>query len=365
MDPGSLLVPPRPLEITRLVPDPNLHRGRRDGLGHHAHRIGRRPDEERLHHPREGGVDLRRKRGKIRVPGESASHFGRGDRLGQDRDFKKATVEPMVLVPVDIAANHQRFVASEPNRPGLVATRGDRITIQVEPHRRAVIGTDEMMPLTDLIGLRRCQIGEFSIDVVDAGARDSEVGFLVAVSEDHAGLGLGVVLDRTDDAAPLSGRIDRHPGFERDRIGYQSTGDPVNPRGDDERRTTTGQGETGRDRRSGYRPGLAHREGSGRRFQFGSGGRPSLGRDLAVRSGGQDGDDKPEKGNDDESDAIGHGNLHLRHYHHREDFTSNRTRFRPFPAGETLRPARAASVHPSGFQSPRRTLVPRSGRLHS
>ena len=153
VDPSGLLVPPGPLKITRLIPDPNLHRRRRDGLGHHAHRIGRRPDEEWFHHPREGGVDLRRKRGKIRVPGESASHFGRGDRLGQDRDFKEATVEAVIFVPVDIAANHQRFVASKPDRPRLVATFGDRLTIDVEPHRRAVIGTDKMVPLADLIGL--------------------------------------------------------------------------------------------------------------------------------------------------------------------------------------------------------------------
>ena len=253
----GLVVPPDPLERTGLVADPNLHRAGRGRLGDHAHRRRGRPDQERLDHPGQRRVETRRQRRKAGLAIEPRTNLRGSDRPRQDRDLPQTPVETVVLVAVEVAADRERLVARESNRPGLLATLADEFAVEVEVHLDAVVGADEMMPTAEFVGLPRGEIGQAAVGVVDAGTGQSEGRPAPVEAEQHAGLGIAVVLDRPDHPAPAKGAIDRHPRLQGDRLDRQRRIELVHPRRDHERRAAPAESHPVFPRRPDDVPDLA------------------------------------------------------------------------------------------------------------
>ena len=216
MDPSGFITAKRPAIRPSLVSNPYLHRGRRDGLRHHAHRLGRRPDQEWFDHPGQRGIDFRWERRQRGLTIKTRTNLPGRNRLGQNGDFSQSAVETVILVAIEIATDRERLVAGIPHRSGLIQTLRHELAILVEPHRGSVVGSDEMVPLSDRVGNGRPEIGDSTIGIVEPLACDPEVGRFIAVSKHHARLRLSVVLNRTDDSTPLGGHVDRNPGFQRD-----------------------------------------------------------------------------------------------------------------------------------------------------
>ena len=124
--------------------------------------------------------------------------------------------EVLVLIPVSA-----RVVVGPlrvRDRAALLLGLGELLAVDVEAHALAVVRRGHVVPAALGVRRRRDEPGQL---VRALGAVQGEREAVLAIPEQPALLEAAVVLARAEDAAPLGGRVDAHPGRHAQLLGRQ------------------------------------------------------------------------------------------------------------------------------------------------